>query len=224
MIEPPRNKFSAPRPTLWALAVVLGLGAVLPAQAAGVSERLPRELQRLSGIAGGMVGVAAVHLETGREVFINGDEPFPMASTYKVPIATRLLRLVDDGELTLNKMISIEPGDLHPGSGTLSALFDDPGVELSLRNLLELMLLISDNSATDMVLREAGGGVQVTAHMGAIGVEGVRVDRPTLHLIANFSGVSVTDQCHVMTREYYLGERLQDQVMLFLVQQLHLLV
>ena len=52
---------------------------------------------------------------------------------------------------------TIQPGDLHPGSGTLTELFDDPGVVLSVRNLLELMLLISDNSATDVVLRVAGG-------------------------------------------------------------------
>ena len=111
-------------------------------------DRLAREIERLAPIAGGTVGVAAVHLETGREVYLNGDESFPMASTYKVPIAVQLLTLVDGGERSLEEMIEIEPADLHPGSGTLSRLFNDPGVALSLHNLMELMLLISDNSAT----------------------------------------------------------------------------
>jgi beta-lactamase class A len=60
---------------------------------------------------------------------------------------------------------------------------------LSVRNLLELMLLISDNSATDVVLRTAGGSARVTDRMRALGVEGVRVDRPTVRLIADWVGV-----------------------------------
>jgi beta-lactamase class A len=54
---------------------------------------------------------------------------------------------------------------LHPGSGTLTDLFAQPGVALSVRNLMELMLLISDNSATDVLLRIAGGGDAVKARL-----------------------------------------------------------
>jgi beta-lactamase class A len=152
-------------------------------------ERLARELARLAPISEGTVGVGVIHLETGREVYLNGDEPFPMASTYKVPIAVQLLTLVDRGERSLAEMIEIEPEDLHPGSGTLSNLFDDPGVVLSVHNLMELMLLISDNSATDMTLRVAGGGEAVTDRMRALGIEGIRVDRPTSLLIGDYGGV-----------------------------------
>ena len=103
--------------------------------------RLEAEMTRLAAIAGGKVGVAAIHLETGREVVLNRGEPFPMASTFKVPIAVQLLTRVDSGQLRLDSMITIQPSDLHPGSGTLTQLFDDPGVSLSVRNLMELMLL-----------------------------------------------------------------------------------
>ena len=120
----------------------------------------------------------------GRSAFLNPDETFPMASTYKVPIAVQLLHRVDRGELRLSKMISFEPGNLSPGSGTISRLLDDPGLSISLHNLLELMLLISDNSATDSCLREAGGGASVTRRMKDIGIEGIRVDRSTLHVIS----------------------------------------
>ena len=151
--------------------------------------RLGSELARLSQLSGGVMGVAAVHLETGRAVYVNRNEPFPMASSYKVPIAVQLLTRVDRGEVRLDSMVALQPGDLHPGSGTLTELFNDPGVVLSLRNLLELMLLISDNSATDLVLRTAGGAAAVTARMEALGVSGIRVDRPTVGLIADWSGV-----------------------------------
>ena len=151
--------------------------------------RLESELTRLTTIAGGKVGVAAIHLETGREVVLNRGEPFPMASTFKVPIAVQLLTRVDSGLLQLDNMIAIRPSDLHPGSGTLTQLFDDPGVTLSVRNLLELMLLISDNSATDIMLRTAGGSAPVNARLKALDIAGISVDRSTLHLIADAIGV-----------------------------------
>ena len=152
-------------------------------------QRLERELARLAGTAGGTVGVAVRHLETGREAYLNRGSAFPMASAFKLPVAVQLLTRVDRREIRLDSMVTIQPGDLHPGSGTLSELFDDPGVVLSVRNLLELMLLISDNSATDVVLRIAGGPVRVTERMRALGVDGVRVDRPTVRLIADWVGV-----------------------------------
>src|SRR4029077_20395653 len=119
--------------------------------------KLEREIERVSRIAGGAVGASAVHLETGRRASFHGEERFPMASTFKVPIAVQLLHRIDAGELTLDRMIEIHASDLHPGSGTLSQLFNKPGVALSIRNLMELMLLISDNAATDVLMRLGGG-------------------------------------------------------------------
>lgn len=152
-------------------------------------ELLERELRSLSEIAEGVVGVGVIHLESGRELYLNADEPFPMASTFKVPIAVELLRRVDAGELRLDSMVAVGPGEISPGSGLLSRQFQYPGVSLSLRNLTELMLLISDNSATDMVLRIAGGPEDVTRRMRALGIDGIRVDRSTTGLIADYLGI-----------------------------------
>ncbi|MCC6316352.1 MAG: class A beta-lactamase [Gemmatimonadaceae bacterium] len=153
-------------------------------------ERLRTEIQRLSTAARGKVGVGLIHLESGRELFVNGDEGFPMASTVKVPIAVQLLTRVDRRQVRLDSMITVQASDLHPGSGTLSNLFDDPGVVLSLRNLTELMLLISDNSATDIVLRSAGGGSAVNERLAALGVTGISANRSTIQLIADAIGVT----------------------------------
>jgi N-acyl-D-amino-acid deacylase len=157
-------------------------------------EALEREVARLAEGGGGPVGVSAVHLETGRRVSLRGDESFPMASTYKVPIAVQLLARVDAGELSLDQTLTLRPRDLHPGSGTLSELFTRPGVSLSIRNLLELMLLISDNSATDLLLEAAGGAAAVTDRMRTLGIEGIDVSRPTVRLIADFWGVALPDE------------------------------
>ena len=151
--------------------------------------RLETQVAALAKVSGGSVGVAIVHLESGRSVYLNRAAGFPMASTVKVPIAVRLLTQVDRGELRLDSMITVRPGDLHPGSGTLTELFNQPGVALSVRNLMELMLRISDNSATDILLRTAGGAAAVNARLAALGVSGIRADRPTVRLIADYIGV-----------------------------------
>lgn len=175
-------------PAILLVALTAGSGQPVLGQTAGLA-RLQSELERLAPIARGTVGVGIIHLETGRDLFLNGDEPFPMASTYKVPIALTLFDLVDRGRIRLDSMITLGPADLHPGSGQISHLLDDPGVSLSLVNLTELMLLISDNSATDLVLRAVGGGPAVNARLAALGVSGISVDRPTVNLIADAIGV-----------------------------------
>jgi beta-lactamase class A len=64
-------------------------------------------------------------------------------------------------------------------------------VALSVRNLLELMLLISDNSATDAVLSLLGGPAAVDSGLRGLGLEGIRVDRSIRRLISDWSGVAV---------------------------------
>jgi beta-lactamase class A len=162
----------------------------LAATGSATEEILERELRRLGPLSGGVMGVAAVHLESGRKAFLNADEPFPMASTYKIPIAVELLHRVDEGKLDLAGMVDVERHDYSPGSGFLTDLLGAPGLSLSLRNLLEIMLLVSDNTATDLCLRHAGGGEAVTGRMRTLGIEGLRVDRTTLHLIADWKGLS----------------------------------
>lgn len=175
------------RAALTLLLLLAGLSAPGAAQDAPL-RRLQAEVERLSGSAGGTMGFTAIHLESGVEVSVRGDDRFPMASTYKVPIAVRIFEQVDRGEIRLDSLVTLSPGDLHPGSGTLTALFHQPGVTLPMLTLVELMLIISDNSATDLVLKAAGGPGAVTARMQDLGL-GIRVDRPTVRLIADFSGI-----------------------------------
>ena len=195
-----------------AALIVLTVAAPPSAAAQADHGRLEREFARLAELVvcteadcdgGGTVGVAAIHLESGRAAYLNQVEPFPMASSYKIPVAVRLLSLVDRGELRLDSLVALTPADLHPGSGTLSELFDDPGVILSVRNLLELMLLISDNSATDIVMRLAGGPAEITEHLRRVGIEGIRVDRPTVELIADYLGIYELPPAEGLTPEAF---------------------
>ena len=184
---------------------VLGAAIVVTASqwATAGEPLLERELARLAAASGGTMGIAAIHLESERSAYLNPDMSFPMASTYKVPIAVQLLHRVDEGELPLDKRVEIEPQHLAPGSGMITTLLDDPGVSISLHNLVELMLLISDNSATDLVLAEAGGAAAVTERMQTLGVDDIRVARPTLRLIDDWMGIDDPLEPGKRSREHY---------------------
>jgi beta-lactamase class A len=150
--------------------------------------RLEQQIRFVSQATDGVVGVSATHIESGRTVSVRGAEGFPMASAFKVPVAVQIMTLVDQGKLTLNQMVTLTQADLHPGSGKISELLFHPGVSLSIENLLEMMLVISDNSAADLMLRTAGGPEAVTARMKELGLPGIRVDRSTALLISDWTG------------------------------------
>jgi beta-lactamase class A len=151
-------------------------------------QRLEPEISRAAKIVEGTVGVGAVHIESGERVFFNAGERFPMASTYKIPIAVQIFTLVDRRELSLEEMVEVKRRDLRPGSGILTTYLSKPGVILSIRNLLELMLLISDNSATDLLIARGGGPQAVTARMRSLGIEEMEINRSTVQIIADSEG------------------------------------
>ena len=150
--------------------------------------RLEQQLEFVSHVTDGIVGAEAVHIETGRTVALRGAEGFPMASAVKLPIAVQILSLVDEGKLSMDTMVTLTPSDLHPGSGKLTELFFHPGVSLSVANLMELALVISDNTAADLLLRQAGGAAAVTARMRTLGLNSIRVDRPIVNLVSDWQG------------------------------------
>jgi beta-lactamase class A len=174
-----------PGRTLLVLAAAIGAAPTLHGQT-----RLEQEIARIAPLSGGMVGVAAVHIESGRSLYVNADDQFPLASTYKVPIAVAAFKLVEEGKLNLDQMVTLEPSDIHI-SAEWAGVFQAPGVSLSLRNIIEPMLIFSENSATDMMLRLTGGGEAVTARLKNLGINGIRVDRTTADIISNPVGIDV---------------------------------
>jgi beta-lactamase class A len=151
--------------------------------------RLEQQLEFLSRTTDATVGVSALHIESGRYVSLRGTEAFPQASAVKVPIAVQIMALADAGKLGLGKMVTLTPADVHPGSGRINDLLFHPGVALSIENIMELAIVISDNSAADLMLREAGGPAAVTARMKSLGLDGIRVDRSIAVLLADWGGV-----------------------------------
>jgi len=167
-----------------------------PAQSDAGKQQLELAISRLSAIAGGIVGVSAIHVESGKRIVQNGQDHFPLASTFKVPVAIALLMKVDSGKYGLDQLFELEDSDLSPGGGMISARFrwpgsQKPGLALSVRSLLELNLLISDNTAADFCMELAGGPSSVTASLKGMGIEDLRVDRPTKMTITNYLGLEI---------------------------------
>jgi beta-lactamase class A len=169
-------------------SLILGAALALttPAIAAEPPQALNAELARLSKPADGVVGIAAWRLDgRGPRVLVNADNPFPMASTFKVAVAGAILSKVDRGEISLDQLVPV-PHAMMVESEGLAATFRYEGVSVSVKNLLELMLTVSDNTATDVLTKLAGGPAAVTAWVRGQGIEGLRVDRDTSGLIRDF--------------------------------------
>jgi beta-lactamase class A len=155
------------------------------------SERLSLQIARIVNGMEGTVGVAAKHLETGESIAINGAESFPMASVFKLPILVELMAQSLEGKISLDQEIAITPPDQHLGSGLLSGL-EAPGIKLSMRNLVKLMMQHSDNSATD-ILFDIVGSANINARLESYGIEGITVDRTCQHLIMDVIGLDITE-------------------------------
>jgi beta-lactamase class A len=149
-------------------------------------ERLRLQIEKTIPDAKGDVGVAIRHLETGQEVLVNANDTYPLASAVKLPILVELYTQVKAGKVKFDEMYEIKPNDQHVGSGDIPVLFDLPGVSMNIRNVANMMMMVSDNSATDIVLKRVGGPAPVQERMRALGLNGIRVDRTIQELVLDF--------------------------------------
>lgn len=100
------------------------------------------------------MGVAIRHIESGQEVMIEADTPVPLASVVKIPVLVEAFRQLGEGRFRLDDRWPLEPRHKALGSGILCQF--DEGLTPTVRDLLTLMIIISDNTATDMVMERLG--------------------------------------------------------------------
>ncbi|MGW2324317.1 serine hydrolase [Streptomyces sp. NPDC001700] len=123
--------------------------------ATGWEARAQRAIRGMFADAGvrGWLHVADLHRPEAC-VTIDPDEPVPVGSVYKVPLMVAFCRLADAGTLDPRERMTLGPADRMPGPTGISILRDD--ITLSLRDLVVLMMSVSDNTAADAVLRRVG--------------------------------------------------------------------
>jgi len=141
----------------------------------GLKEKIEEVAEGLEGT----LGVAVKHLGTGEEVLINGDDFFPLASALKVPVLITLYRQVDEGKISLDEKLVMTEDAKVPGSGILQHL--TPGLEMVVRDYVTLMMMISDNTATVMVV-DLVGRENINETMRRLGLEtNIMVSRERFH-------------------------------------------
>ena len=134
----------------------------------------------LDGIAAaarpGVLGVGLMNLESGQSVLANPDRPFPMQSVFKLPLAAAAFAEIDAGRLAITEQITILEEQLSPQHSPIATAW--PGRrDYTVEALLEAVLVESDNTAADVLMKRIGGPGAVTAWLDTRRVAGVRVDR-----------------------------------------------
>ena len=122
----------------------------------------------------GLIGVSVIS-PCGARWETQGDTRFPAASTVKIPIMIEIYRGIDRGEWAMDDTYIVRPADKSPGSGVLQHLH--AGLQLSLGDLLYLMMSISDNTATNMLIDVAGMD-HINTTMQDLGMAASTLGRP----------------------------------------------
>lgn len=129
-------------------------------------------IKREESAFGGSVSVFARNLTTGEEVAYDPDTLRPTASTFKVPVMVELFNQVEQGKISLDDRLVSNEQNATKGSGILRDL--RLGVELAVEDVATLMIVVSDNQATNMLL-DLLGIDQINATMAAKGFPNTRV-------------------------------------------------
>jgi len=111
---------------------------------------LRRQLDGIASAHHGVLGYSVSNLDTGERLSLRGDETFSTASLIKVPILVTLYDLVEQKQLSLSDPLTVLKIDQVPGSGVLQ--FMHPGMSLSVSDAASLMIVLSDNTATNLLL------------------------------------------------------------------------
>lgn len=121
----------------------------------------------------GIVGVSVIGTDGSRWSH-NGDRKFRAASTVKIPVMIEVYRRVDAGDIALDDQHVLQADQKAPGSGVMLHLHD--GIQLTLNDLVYLMISISDNTATNLLIRLVGMDA-VNATMRDLGMESSNLGR-----------------------------------------------
>jgi len=130
--------------------IVLLLAMVAGSMPASADNDLAARISALTGPFKGTVMLYAKNLRTGREFALGADTKVRTASTIKLPILCALESLIAAGKVRWDERIVLQPDDKVTGSGVLGNLAD--GTDLTVRNLAILMIIVSDNTATNLIL------------------------------------------------------------------------
>lgn len=128
----------------------------------------------IESASGGRLGVAIRDTGSGAEFLHRADDRFPMTSTIKTLLAAAVLARVDAGQEQLGRRIAVQAADIVPYAPVTQQRV---GTDISVAELCDATVAISDNSAANLLLRTLGGPARLTAWIRTLGDDVTRLDR-----------------------------------------------
>jgi len=161
----------------------------------------------------GVMGVAIVDLTDNHQYLLHADDVYPQASSIKIAVLAELYRQSQQGKLKLTDSYTVNASDLVPDSDIMGGL--TPGVtKLTLRDVATMMVAVSDNSATNVLIDRVGMD-NVNALMTSLGLKHTLLRRKMMDLKAAGEGrenVSTPKEMATLLEQIYHGKVLNKEM------------
>lgn len=157
---------------------------------------LRARLDKLAGALDGRLGYSLKILDTGQQISYRGDERFPSASTIKSAVMVEAINQVEEGKVKWTDKRSI-PSDPSLREASMWTYFMKEGTKLDLDGYVNLMIGVSDNTAT-ILTRDWMGTMNVNARMEALGLKNTKIlgnapkDRTDIQRLRRMFGMGMT--------------------------------
>lgn len=172
------------------------------AQRAQLTAKFRERLTEIARRADGVVGIGVIDLASGARFGVNDTLVFPQGSAIKIPLLIELFRQDEAGTLSLQDRLPVRAADQVGGTG-VAQWFGDGQSTLSLRDLAVLMIVLSDNTATNVLIEKVGMPA-VNATMGSLGARSMKLQRqmirPRESAIGNENIATPADAAALMAR------------------------
>jgi len=152
----------------------------------GAADDVERALATIEQSVGGRIGIFAIDTGTGRRIGHREDERFAMCSTFKWILAAAVLLRIDHGELSLDERVPYGPTDLLDYAPFARAHVAKGSLRVG--ELARAAVVVSDNTAANLLLSKIGGPAGVTRFVRQNGDEVIRLDRMEPALNENAPG------------------------------------
>ena len=176
------------------VAAILLLAGAAFSQPVQPLTRLQSNIERVTKSVAAEWGIYVKCLETGEEIAINAEKPMDTMSVIKIPLMVEAFRQMEAGKFALADKVTLKESDKRPGTGVIRSL--DPGAVLTIKDLLTLMIIVSDNTATDLMYEKVGGVKQVNELMQSLGLKSIHATGPADAWFKALRAAPSRDQFH----------------------------
>ena len=138
--------------------------------------RLQANIERTTGSLNAKWGIYIKCIETGER---SPSTPTDMdtMSVIKIPLMVEVFRQIEAGKFALTDRVTMKETDKRPGTGVMRSL--DANASLTIKDVITLMIIVSDNTATDLLFEKVGGIEPVNKLMQSYGLKSIRATGPT---------------------------------------------